>query len=149
MSIPVIAASFRSSDLNADPLEGLFIQRRTHDAIEVRGGTSTRLGLSGRITRPQRKHVISWVYEGCIQADPEAADPQADIRTKITAAEALFDPTQHGTFSETLEDGSVRTIDARARNYDIDNWEIPEYAHVSVEFESWDEADWDVTPAGS
>lgn len=143
-TVQVITSSYRASALNASPLSGLFIEHRS-EALTTRGGASIRLGASGRLHRPVRLTARTVVYGGIIQADPVALDLESDLRTKITTFEALMDLELHGDLVEGLENGSTRTLDVRPRNYSVDRVD-PELAAVSVEFESWDTAEWQVAP---
>jgi hypothetical protein len=144
----VISSTYSGTAINADASKGIFIEHRSQ-SMETRGGVSVRLGVSGRMTRPHRNMVRTVLYVGMIQADPAAGDQEASLRAAITAFETLMSAESHGDLVEEMEDGTTRTLDVRPRNYEIDRWEIPEYANCSVEFESWDSAEWAVTPAGS
>lgn len=144
----VISSAYSGTAINADATKGIFIEHRSQ-SMETRGGASIRLGVSGRMARPHRNTVRTVLYVGMIQADPAAGNLEASLREAITAFESLMSPESHGDLVEQLEDGSTRTLDVRPRNFEIDRWEIPEYATCSVEFESWDSTEWAVTPAGS
>jgi hypothetical protein len=144
MSVEIITSTYDGQQLQEWP-PGLFIEHRS-ETLEVRGSDSQPIGASGVFARPRRITRRIILYTGIISNDPTDPDPRASYRTQVTAFEALFDLTDHGILSETLEDGSVRTLDVRPRNRTLDRNLLPELADVSVEFESYESPDWEVTP---
>lgn len=146
----IITSSWNSVALNADPLKGIWLE---HDSIDDEwiGEDSTPLQVAGVFARPRRLLRRTVNYVGHIQADPDAGDLEASIRGYMTTFETTFIPSAHGDLVEELEDGSTRSLDTRPRGVLLSRATdgIPEFVRCSVAFVSYEDPEWDVTPAGS
>ncbi|MCC6619460.1 MAG: hypothetical protein IT341_10540 [Chloroflexi bacterium] len=145
--VVVIDSTWNSFGLNASPTQGIFLQH-DHEELEYIGEDQTPAQVPGVFARPRRLHRRRIFYVGMVQADPAALDPRSSLRTYLTDFETRFQPTNHGNLVETLEDGSVRTLDCRAFGQ-YERPVVPEFAECTVVFESYESPDWDTSGSGS
>jgi len=143
----IITSSWNSVDLNADATKGIWLE---HDSIDDEwiGEDNTPLQVAGVYARPRRLLRRTVNYIGHIQPDPEAVDLEASLRGYISTFETTFIPSSHGDLVEELEDGSTRSLDTRPFGK-LTERVNPEFYRCMVTFTSYEDPDWDVTPAGS
>lgn len=144
-----IALTFAGVDVQHDDF-GIFLEitQGLNEGPEVRGQDFVIPSVVGRTATNRKADRRRILLSGIVRGNGTThADQQADYRDMVETFQALFSPASDpAELAATLENGSVKTINARVLNVAWNEAIQSLFAFVSVEMESVD-PEW--TAAGS
>lgn len=139
----IIGLTYRGTSVQT-PGFGCFLElkRGLDEVASVRGQDIVVPWRDGRIVGDRVLDVLTIELQGIVtgDADPAVAVELSTWRSRADALGDLFDPTVVGELVASLEDGSIRTIQARTLTHTWDPLN-PMVARVNVVLESVD-PDW-------
>lgn len=142
MSLPVVTLAYDGTAINtSNPVAGIYFDAGAAllTGVELKGTDSVPAGAPGVFARPRLILRRAFVLPGIITG----ADSAAYYDNWATVV-ALFDLTDHGNLVATLPNGDVYTLDCRPINIIPNEIFSDILAQPTVEFQSYEGADWQV-----